>query len=62
MNTELSVTLLSTRRPWWRPLGLRALRNWYRHFRRERRGRLFSALGAVVISRLEFRIGGREIS
>lgn len=62
MSLDLTVTIEGTPRPWWRPLGLRALRCWYRHARKERHGRLFSALSAIIIARLEFRIGSKVIA
>lgn len=63
MNVEgLTVTIEGVKRPWWRPLGLRAVRKWYRHARRERHGRLLSALAALVIARLEFRIDNKRIA
>ncbi len=61
MAINFTVTVEGRPRPWWRPLGLRALRRWYRHSRRERHGRLFSVLAAIIIARIEFRIDGRKL-
>jgi hypothetical protein len=62
VSLNLTVTIEGKPRPWWRPLGLRALRRWYRHSRRERHGRLFSILAALIIARLEFRVGSKVIA
>jgi hypothetical protein len=59
---DLTVTIEGKPRPWWRPLGVRALRRWYRQARRARHGRLFSALIAFLMARLEFRVGKRTIA
>jgi hypothetical protein len=56
----LTFTIEARPRRWWWPLRLRALPVWYREARRQH-GRLFSAVLALLIARLEFSISGKAV-
>jgi hypothetical protein len=57
--SDLTVTITSKPRPWWRPLSLRAARRWYRHMRAysRERSRFFRLLVALYLARREFVVG-----
>ena len=59
---NVTVTMEGRSRPWWRPLGLRSLRRWYRQARRQRHGRLWALAFAFLLARLEFHISGKKVA
>jgi hypothetical protein len=62
MNADaLTVTLEFRPRPWWRPLGLRAFRRWYREARWSH-GRIVSFVCAFVIARRQAFINDKKVS
>lgn len=58
---NLTVEVEARPRPWWRPLGLRSFRRWYREARGSH-GRCLSALSAFTVARYEFFVGAKKVT